>query len=145
MRIDYIDHLWDALVDAPDIPLWLFKIGPRGRLRIAVWGGPEAQTEDYALNEAAYRMRTLAPELLVPFSEVDEDEMDRYDGMTDSGFIKRVRVTKLLAGDRLYAQVFKASIDQILEEGGYSDEEIDRANEVAEELGLKVRWQAADF
>lgn len=60
---------------------------------------------------------------------------------TESGYLTSYEwtVNELSSDDDLYAEVFEASIDDIIDD--MDEDDIDKANEVAEKLGIDARWE----
>lgn len=161
-------EMFDAL-DAPRIGLWWFQFGPSATTNVFVWAGPGYRGLEDALEEAADWLADNAPGHLTTHEEMDELYAEAADDLgilwpplhtrddpdveavteqaeadmtyTESGWLKSYEwsVSELADGDEPYAEVFEASVDEIL--GDLDEDDIERANAAAEQLGIDARWE----
>lgn len=143
--------------------LWWFQFGAYGDTYVFVWDDYGMGVER-ALEEAADALAEHAPgifhevdyeaaaeELGIEWPPVDQEDEDRVREAaevdmthTESGWIPSWEwsVQEPRPGDDVYKIVWEKSIDEALDAGLIEDdEEIDRVNQKAEDLGLSARWE----
>jgi hypothetical protein len=156
-----IENMFDAL-DAPRVGLWHFTFGAYGSTHVFVWAGPAHRALDDALEEAASWLADNAPGHLSTDEEMqelydeareelgddaDEDEIREQAEAdmtyTESGYLTSYEwfVNELDSGDPLYAEVWEASIDELAEQGDLNEDDIEKVNKIAEQLGVDAEWE----
>jgi hypothetical protein len=167
-----IENAFDA-IDAPEVSLWAFQFGAYGTTNVYVWAGAAHTALEDALEEAAAVLADEAPghltsekdmtdlykeaakDLGVPWPIEDWDDPDveavREQAeadmtYTESGWLTSYEwtVNELHAGDETYAEVWEISIDKLAEDGDLDDDDVEKVNRTAKELGVNEQWEMED-